>query len=333
MDTLQLLREKRDELRSLRPTDGVDAALRHIEVAERHFGRGRAEGDSDLFTDVVFRTNHAFEGLLKEAYAVLSGLEASHKTPHQIEQYFATKKILHERVLEQFTHYRTKWRNPSTHDHRIDYGEAESLLAISSVSAFFFAALDQMIRRAATTKAVEESKLSKAAGKFASVDEFCRHIATDYPDVLSQLMSSQDAGRAGHVVHEMTLLGLLEGMLRKEGASSVQIEPLLKAGKAQLRPDVLLTIGDAVAVVEFRLLPSESLGRLSSIRRHSMYEKLFSYMAAAGATASVGLLLSPGPLPPGWRYEVIEENSLVGMSYIAYPRESTSPVAPPAPHP
>jgi hypothetical protein len=47
-------------------------------------------------------------------------------------------------VLSQFTRYRQEWRNPSTHDYRLDFDEDEALLAIVSVSAFAIVLVDQM---------------------------------------------------------------------------------------------------------------------------------------------------------------------------------------------
>jgi hypothetical protein len=66
--------------------EGIAAAVRHIEVAERYLTRGRDERDEDAYNDVIYRTNQAFEGMLKEAYRVLVGGDTSKLSPHQIEQ-------------------------------------------------------------------------------------------------------------------------------------------------------------------------------------------------------------------------------------------------------
>ena len=37
------------------------------------------ENDENFFTDVIYRTNHAFEGILKEAYQILANKNADKK--------------------------------------------------------------------------------------------------------------------------------------------------------------------------------------------------------------------------------------------------------------
>ena len=46
-----------------------------------------------MFNDVVYRTNQAFEGALKEAYVVLTGEAAGRKTPNDIEKYLETNNF------------------------------------------------------------------------------------------------------------------------------------------------------------------------------------------------------------------------------------------------
>jgi len=116
-----------------------------IEVAHRHLARGQAQNDETAFTDAIYRTNQAFEGSIKEAYRVLASKEPANKTPFQIEQYLQKHGVLRERVLTQFTRYRTEWRNPSTHDYKLDFDEDEAFLAIVSVSAFVKVLVDQII--------------------------------------------------------------------------------------------------------------------------------------------------------------------------------------------
>ena len=43
--------------------------------------------------------------------------------------------------------YRTEWRNPSTHDYKLDFDEDEALLAIASVCAFAIVLLDQITEK------------------------------------------------------------------------------------------------------------------------------------------------------------------------------------------
>ena len=73
MDTVKVIKQKIEILASIILDDtGISSVLRHVKVAESHFSNAQAKQDKDLFTDVVYRSNHAFEGILKEAYAVLA---------------------------------------------------------------------------------------------------------------------------------------------------------------------------------------------------------------------------------------------------------------------
>ncbi len=46
MDTLEFLRTKAERLSVLMPKSAILAVLRHIEIGEQHFLRGRDEGNS-----------------------------------------------------------------------------------------------------------------------------------------------------------------------------------------------------------------------------------------------------------------------------------------------
>jgi hypothetical protein len=73
MDLLQEIREKLKGNPGLSLGRGLESVATHIEVAEKYHCRAKAENDEHLYTDVIYRTNHAFEGILKEAYGVFSG--------------------------------------------------------------------------------------------------------------------------------------------------------------------------------------------------------------------------------------------------------------------
>jgi hypothetical protein len=114
---------------------GLNAIVRHVKAAIRHLERDQKK-DPDTCTDAIYRTNQAYEGSLKEAYRVLAGQDPSTSTPFQIEQYLETHNVVRPRVLTQLTRYRQDYRNPSTHDYKLDFDEDEALLAIVSVCAF-----------------------------------------------------------------------------------------------------------------------------------------------------------------------------------------------------
>lgn len=85
MNILDLIKEKVTNLREDRHTIGLKAVIHHIETAEKYLIRAKKENEENLFNDVIYRTKHAFEGMLKEAYTVLAEKDATKKTPSEIE--------------------------------------------------------------------------------------------------------------------------------------------------------------------------------------------------------------------------------------------------------
>lgn len=119
--------------------------LSHIERAEYYFNKALEEKDDQYFTDIIYRCNHAYEGVLKEAYSIFSGKSSKHITPDKIEQYFLDNMIFKERVKNYFSSYRSDWRNPSTHDNKLFFTKEESFMAIVSVSSFIYLLLSQLL--------------------------------------------------------------------------------------------------------------------------------------------------------------------------------------------
>ena len=136
MDLVSVLDGKLVQLPQGDHTKGLGAVRLHIEAAIGHLRRGQSEGDTGAFTDTIYRCNQAFEGSVKEAYRVLAEKNPEKLTPAKIEAFLSSGSVLRTRVLDQFTNYRTGWRNPSTHDYMLDFDEDEALLAIVSVTVF-----------------------------------------------------------------------------------------------------------------------------------------------------------------------------------------------------
>ena len=161
MDIVELIRSAAGTFAGTPHEAGVRAVVRHIERAEMHFRRGREEADDDSFNDVVYRTNQAFEGILKEAYVVLTGKDASKLRPVDLESHYSTNNVLKPRVSELLTNYRRQWRNPATHDHSLFFTEQEALLALVSICAFVVVLLDQMVEAYAFTLQTTKTDPSK----------------------------------------------------------------------------------------------------------------------------------------------------------------------------
>ena len=163
MDLVATLRTQIDSLDEGDYKPGLLAVLRHIETGFRHLERGQNTGDDTAFTDAIYRTNQAFEGSIKEAYRVLAGQDPAHKRPYDIENYLERNNVFRSRVLKQFTTYRTEWRNPSTHDYKLDFDSSEAFLASVSVAAFACLLLDQVAERLSYNQSLKDADAQKDA--------------------------------------------------------------------------------------------------------------------------------------------------------------------------
>lgn len=101
MNVLKLIKDQIDEALKVDKTlIGLRSVLTHIDRAEFLLREAVENKDDHFFTDVIYRTNHSYEGILKEAYEILTGKESKNKTPNDIEKFFLSNEILNERVIE-----------------------------------------------------------------------------------------------------------------------------------------------------------------------------------------------------------------------------------------
>lgn len=150
MDTIKLIRQQIRKLRASEKSMFLESIMLHLERAESYYNLG--EKDFDYYNDVLYRTNQAYEGALKEAFKVLadkSEEEVIKESPFKIENFFEVNNIFKERILQLFRNYRSEWRNKSTHDYRLFFDKHEAFMALSSVSSFTYLLLDQIIEKVA----------------------------------------------------------------------------------------------------------------------------------------------------------------------------------------
>lgn len=291
MDLLAEVQAKLPALSGSDSLDGIRAAIRHIAVAERWLDRAREEQDEDLFNDVIYRTNQAFEGMLKEAYAALTGRDGQRLSPHQIEQHLLEDEVLTSRVMDLFTNYRQEWRNRSTHDHKLFFNDQEALLAIVSVSAFAAILLDQMIE--ALNYQREQQEIASRR------DVLRRHlnVPEDAPLHVEMrallLLFSQELEKPDvelHELREVEFLGRLVGFIQSLAPQiGIKREPV-SHDVPGLRPDMLVEKGEERIVIELKRAVSAGSG----IERAKA--QLLSYLRAFDLTH--GILFVP-PAEPG----------------------------------
>lgn len=304
MDLVDTLRNKIAALDDGDHISGLKATLGHIEVAFRHLARGQYERDETAFTDVIYRTNQAFEGGVKEAYRVLTGNDPHNKTPHKIEQYLEENEVFRERVLRQFRNYRTEWRNPSTHDYKLYFDESEAFLAIVSVSAFACLLSDQIAERTAfeASKAATKSQL-----KVSSNDATKGTLYNRASELVLKFAANSIGTMSTGAMSEAMLTGSLHGAIASAMPDvDVDVEPKLSS-ESSYRADMVLRKGNETLLVELKRL-SKHRGRIVAGR-----EQVEKYMEVSGINQAFLVFMPEIPE----ELELLECNSEISDAQIA----------------
>lgn len=288
MDLLKLLKTKAEYFTSSEDDSGVLNIISHIEIAERHYSLGKL-GDDYLYNDVIYRSNQAFEGSLKEAYRIIAGKDGNNITPYKIEQYLEKNDILKERVLQLFTNYRTEWRNKSTHDYKLYFSEQEAFLAIVNISAFINILLDQMIEKRAYVaesklledKSINLKSMTENTGLLERTIEMLKLFSLNIPEKYEK--------DTIHQIREVEIMGSLNAFLNKinpEIQVFQEYSIIDKDTKSRRIADFLLMSKNEKLIIEIK----------NPIRRHSRIlsngvEQVLNYLLYSGV--SQGILFIP----------------------------------------
>ena len=271
MDLIATLRDRIDALEEGEYIPGLRAVLLHVETAFRHLSRGRKESDETAFTDAIYRTNQAFEGSIKEAFRVLAGKDPAKMTPFEIEAYLEKNGIFRIRVLKLFTNYRTEWRNPSTHDYKLDFDESEAFLAIVSVTAFACLLLDEISERLSFLKS--KAKTESLRGKLPHrISEPEMDLMNELTRAIQEYVASRQPVFSDSPETESQVIGALHGFLT---AALPDVQIITEAQLAEDRPfraDLLIRFGDEVVVLEVkrRFLRKNYQNALAQVEHHMM---------------------------------------------------------------
>lgn len=267
---------------------GLKAVLLHIETAVSHLYRGQEASDDAAFTDVIYRTNQAFEGSLKEAYRVLTSENPERKKPHEIEQYLAESGVFRKRVMDLFTNYRKEWRNPSAHDHRLDFDSSEAFLAIVSVCAFANLLLEQVIEKLSHDRskiAADGLKNRVAAATVNREADFALYVgglvgtfAREFPQ------SEQEPMR-----REAELLGELSGFIESVAPGIVIDHHVTLGDGRHLQADMVLTRSGERLVLEIKA------ARLADRSVGYGLEQMDRYLSASGIGEGVLAFIGSRP--------------------------------------
>lgn len=295
MDIVRILRDAIDRVPVGDHSTGLNAILRHITAAIRHFERDRIS-DPDGFTDTIYRTNQSYEGSLKEAYRVLAGKDPVGKTTHEIEKYLDNNSVVRPRVLTQLTRYRQDYRNPSTHDYKLDFDENEALLAIVSVCAFAKLLVDQISGKLVYNTASATTLGHDRNINIRSLDELVSLASFIIIDTIS------DIPKINAITVE-TFPSLLSGRFDSYGmSSSLQWE----ATDGRYRWDVVVSKGDFCVAVEQRWsIDTEYPGLLDAIR----FSKLGLITDQSVGAAIIVVRMDEGP--PYKSFEISSPNGRI----------------------
>jgi hypothetical protein len=289
MDLLQEIRVKVEAL----PEDsraGPLEVLRHLLQCERLLHQGR-QREPEYFNDIIYRTNQAFEGALKEAYRAIESKDPDKITPHKIEQLLARASVVRPKIINLMQNYRTEWRNPSTHDYTMRFDESESILAIASVSAFFWALLGQIEDKIAIKNIEVEAARSAGERPRSNKDSeepgFWSDLSSFSSAALLFLPSPKDEVLSDRQI-ELLLVQIIN-LNRPDW--KVTREPVVKTpGGAVLRPDILVEDGAEKAIIEVR---RSSGTHGADDRRARGIDQMTRYMRAVGVPHGIIVWVPP----------------------------------------
>lgn len=286
---MDLLKEIEKQINTIKKVDNssyLDAIYTHIERAEFYYVKGRT--DSNYFNDVVYRSNQAYEGSLKESYKVLADKpqeEVLRKTPNEIESFFASNNIFRDRVLDLFKNYRQEWRNKSTHDYQLFFDENEAFIALTSVTSFVHLLLKQIQEKIAFNS--QQRKLERDILIAKKIKNIVTSKGSEPVHKLIEVISefAKQTGPQIHNTKSMTaieIMGLLHAYLEAAGkAFHIQREPKFVVVNKHIRPDFLIEIDDEPIILEFKRLRAKG-----SIIQH-IFNQVLIYMQATNTLKGV----------------------------------------------
>jgi len=162
MNVLKEIEKQISEIKRIDSTNYLDSILTHISRAEYYYFEGAK--DENYYNDVVYRSNQAYEGALKEAFKILANKtdeDVLRETPNNIEIYLNSNNVFNDRVLHLFKIYRQEWRNKSTHNHKLFFSNNEAFIALNTVTSFVYLLLNQIQEKLSFN--IYERKIKKEA--------------------------------------------------------------------------------------------------------------------------------------------------------------------------
>lgn len=236
---------------------------------------------------LIYRSNQAYEGALKESYKVLAVKteeDVSKKTPNDIEKYFEVNDIFRARVLQLFKNYRQEWRNESTHDFNLFFDESEAFIALTSVSSFVYLLLIQIQEEIA--RQTKKKKLAEAEEKenVEKIKAIATSISKNPMDKLVDIIiefsrqNSQQIFNNTKDISEVEVMGLFHAHIESAGKSIItQREP---REMRDMGIDFLIEIDNEKLILEFKKGSSKTLNvtqLFGSLSRTNIFQGIVYY--------------------------------------------------------
>ncbi|PXV60166.1 hypothetical protein CLV62_13014 [Dysgonomonas alginatilytica] len=256
MDISKYIEEQINNLKDIESSTYLVSILIHLQRAEAYYIQGK--DDAHYFNDVVYRSNQAYEGALKESFKILAGKtedEVAKSTPNEIEKYFSSNNIFRERVLQLFKNYRQEWRNKSTHDYKLLFDESEAFIALTSVSSFVHLLLKQIQEKVAYI--IQQQVLRKQenslllhlnsmvlSSEISQLDKLTNIIKEFVLQNYEQIYSEK--------INEISIIGKLYAFLESIDNIIIQREPAISFGSSKIRPDFIIEIDGKKIIIEIK---------------------------------------------------------------------------------
>lgn len=208
MDNLGILRKKLSLLHNNELNDGVHCIFNHLIQAEKHFINGLEDKNVDLFNDVIYRTNQAYEGILRLAYKIILKKQDKNKSNQEIEETLLKEKIINQRTKDYISLYRGDFRNCSIHDYQLVFTESDAFMAITNVTGFLYTLLNQLIVydgfMTMQTKEKEIETISKSLNKHnLSERELLKEALIHFPKVYFSNPNGNDVENGFYAIGEL----------------------------------------------------------------------------------------------------------------------------------
>jgi hypothetical protein len=302
LDILSLIREQILEIKKLSSTTNLDEIILHIERAEFYYIEGKSRGDDHYYTDVIYRTNQAFEGSLKQSYVVLAGkteTQVERKRTIEIEDFFEKNQIFNERVLHFFKNYRKDWRNTATHDFKLFFNQSEAFLAITNVSSYMYLLFNQMIEKLAFEN--EKARLIQEKGKQKIISQIINDTSLALDEKVVELIK-EFSYKNEHIsddVKELEILGMFSAFVSST-ASAIEAftDVEVSGGTKSYRLDMLIVSGNERVVLEIK--------QPGLTYEDSHHDQVDEYLEATGLHN--GILWYPKPV---WEKKLLDIDNMV----------------------